>query len=481
MRNKEMQLEKGVELPGGQQQEPQLSALIAQLLAQIALPAGRKLVLAYSGGVDSEVLAHGLSQFAGANPEYGYQLVHVHHGLSANADAWAEHCRHRAAGYQLPLVVKRVQVRRGPGLSLEAEARAARYEAIMSEMAAGDVLLTAHHEDDQLETLLLALKRGQGPRGLAAMGEVQVLDGDKLLLRPLLSLSRERIEDYAARHGLSHIEDESNSDTRFDRNFLRLEIIPRLKARWPGIATTASRSAALCAEQQALLEEEVSRRLPLWLAPTRFAPVTLKLAGFDTLSAPWQRQIFRALLAQLRLPVPSQVQLDEILLQLLCARDDARVSLKVSGLRVRRFQGHAYVGQAGEPMPSPAPLSVAPESLTGLMNNPQMLTIALGEHGGRLCVSSESAGPRLRLPGQDERVTIRFGAPGSLRCQPDFRDKGRELKKLWQELAVPPWLRQSWPLVFYGDTLVAAAGLWLEKSALAEGDTPGILLRLQRD
>ena len=149
------------------------TAALTQLLARVAPEPGTKpamkLVLAYSGGVDSEVLAYGLSRFAKAHPEYQYLLVHVHHGLSGNAGVWQAHCERRAHDYGLPIAVKSVTVASGARISLEAAAREARYDALLSELAPGDILLTAHHQDDQLETLLLALKRGLGPKGLAAM------------------------------------------------------------------------------------------------------------------------------------------------------------------------------------------------------------------------------------------------------------------------------------------------------------------------
>ena len=453
---------------------PDVANAIEQLVTQIALPKGRKLVLAYSGGVDSEVLAHGLRLFSQAHSGFHYQLVHVHHGLSPNADKWVEHCLQSASVHQLPLAVERVVVKQGPRLSLEAEARNARYRAILHHLAPGDVLLTAHHEDDQLETILLSLKRGQGPKGLSAMGAVQIIDHNKFQLRPLLDCSRDRIEAYAEFHHLSHIEDESNQDDKYDRNFLRLEIIPRLKERWPSIATTASRSAALCAEQQALLDHEVSERLPLWLASTPFAAVTLTLAGFEQLSLAWQRQLFRALLVQQQLPIPSQVQLDEILAQLNYAKEDAKLELNVSGLCVRRFQGQAYVSLSEPSFVVPESCVVPEETFGALVFTGDSVLYPLPAAIQSVRFSLTETQPRLRLPLANEQVSIRFGLAGSVRCQPHFRNKGRELKKLWQELAVPPWERHRIPCIFYNEQLVAVVGLWFEKAFLAERYAPGI-------
>ncbi|WP_267960069.1 tRNA lysidine(34) synthetase TilS [Shewanella sp. AS16] len=448
-------------------------------LQTLSLPATAKLVLAYSGGVDSEVLAHGLSLYAKRHPQRQVLLVHVHHGLSANADAWSRHCQASADAYGLTLKVQRVKVRQGPRLSLEAEARSARYRAILALMQTGDLLLTAHHEDDQLETILLALKRGQGPKGLAAMGASQPLDGDKWQLRPLLDVSREQIEAYAQRHQLAHIEDESNADDKFDRNFLRLEIIPRLKARWGAIASTASRSAALCAEQQAVVDEEVSKRLPEWIdEAVPHAGSALRLTGFASLSPAWQALLLRGYIDRLGLKPPSQLQLEQIRRQLLHAREDARVEIRVSGLLVRRFQTKAYISAATEEAPASQRVLTSAEMAELLAGKTLQLSLA-NSCGLRLCLTG--TGPRLRLPAAGEPVTVRFNQGGSLRCHPQQRAKGRELKKLWQEFGIPPWKRAGWPLLFYGDKLVAAVGLWLEKSAVCEAETPGLSCVLEGD
>ncbi|MGL5391199.1 MAG: tRNA lysidine(34) synthetase TilS, partial [Shewanella sp.] len=291
---------------------PLLCRHISAFLDSLKLSAGSKLVLAYSGGVDSEVLAFGLSEYAKHHPELNYQLVYVHHGLSANADAWAKHCRARGQVYGLPVTIEYVTVVAPARVSLEAKARELRYLAIEQHLGPQDYLLTAHHEDDQLETILLALKRGQGPKGLAAMGPIQPL-AIGMHLRPLLDVSREQIEAFAKQQQLIHIEDESNQDDRFDRNFLRLDIIPRLKARWPSIATTASRSASLCAEQQRVVDDVVAKQLPKWLATAAYSrQQVLKLDGFSALSPRWQCLLLRAFIELQGAALPSLVQLKEL-------------------------------------------------------------------------------------------------------------------------------------------------------------------------
>jgi len=441
-----------------------------------------KLVLAYSGGVDSEVLAYGLSCLAQRYPQIACLLIHVHHGLSTNADTWVQHCINRAKHYQLPLQVERVNVDKGPRQSLEAQAREARYQAFDRYLNPGDILLTAHHQDDQLETLLLALKRGQGPKGLAAMGTVQTYK-HAWLVRPLLDISRDQIEQFAAQNSLLHIEDESNQDDSFDRNFLRLEIIPRLKQRWPSIATTAARSAALCGEQQQIIDDEVSLRLPHWLVlpSSENALITescgFSLTGFAQLTPAWQALLFRGYLSHCELNLPSQVQLQQMLSQLLAAKDDANVLIQWGDYQVRRFANVAYALNASELDPLDATQLTA--NFLSLINGDVTDVIChIGQHQYRLSQQGAAHHPLLALPPANTTVTLRYGAAGSIKCYPQFassqRQKPRELKKLWQECHIPPWRRQQIPLIFYNDILVAAIGLWIDKRYLAPAGQQGI-------
>ncbi|MBW3514695.1 tRNA lysidine(34) synthetase TilS [Shewanella sp. NKUCC01_JLK] len=456
-----------------------LSAHICDFLAAQSLAPDSKLVLAYSGGVDSEVLAFGLSQFARQHPEFNYQLVYVHHGLSDNAEAWAQHCLERGQYYDLPVTVERVAVNRGPRLSLEAEARKVRYQAIERHLSENDVLLTAHHEDDQLETILLALKRGQGPKGLAAMGQVQALAQGKQL-RPLLDISREQIEAYAKQQGLVHIEDESNQDDKYDRNFLRLEIIPRLKARWPSIATTASRSAALCAEQQATLDLQVSERLPLWLTQAPYHTQSVfKLDSFAEQSADWQALLLRGFIESQGFALPSKVQLKQIITQLLNAKDDAKVHIRVGECEIRRFANQVYLfkNQTHKRHTQPVSWTLPQHDFISLLqgNSTELVVSPAGLANGeqiRLIVTKQ--GPRVRLPWPDEVISVRYQLAGQFRCHPHSRGKGRELKKLWQEFAIPPWVREKVGFVFYGKQLVMAIGLWVEKGFIVESNGLGL-------
>ncbi|MEI6858566.1 MAG: tRNA lysidine(34) synthetase TilS [Shewanella sp.] len=454
-----------------------LSELIAALVEQSGVKSGAKLVLAYSGGVDSELLALGLSEFAREHHEYQYLLVHVHHGLSEHADAWVSHCQSQAINYKLPICIKYVEVDVGPRKSIEAEARNARYNAMKSQMASGDILLTGHHLDDQLETVLLALKRGLGPKGLSAMGSTQVFDDDKQLLRPFLSISREQIEMKASILGLVHITDESNSDSKYDRNFLRLEIIPRLKARWGSIATTASRSAWLCAQQQAVINDEVSERLPAFISTRKGGSLDLALLAAQSLN--WQSLLFRGFIEKLAFAPLSQTQLVQSLSQLLTARRDAKVELRQGDLLIRRYQGRAYLTSVIDEKNECPSKTFIKLDIGCILDKNAETSFSLSECN-RLSVTKVTTSDRLRLPSRTQPVSIRFSVKGKTRCHPTNRDKARELKKLWQEYGIPPWERARVPCIFYGEQLVCAVGYWIESGFLCEQDEFGFVFSLHK-
>ncbi|MCL1048488.1 tRNA lysidine(34) synthetase TilS [Shewanella abyssi] len=446
----------------------QLISLCVARLPVVALSAApRKIVLAYSGGVDSEILAYGLAQYAKQHPQFDYQLVHVHHGLSANADDWAVHCQAQAEKYQLPCTIARVKVELAPRTSVEALARSVRYEALLAQMRPADILMTAHHQDDQLETILLALKRGLGPKGLSAMGKVQSFGKDKWLIRPLLDLSKTDVETYAKAQGIGHIQDESNFDEKYDRNFLRQSIIPALKQRWSAIAATASRSAELCAMQQSVVDEELALRLPL-IQREQGGEWVINLATFAQYSKAWQALLLRGHMDFLGFAPPSKVQAEQIIAQLLDAKVDANIEIKLSDVLIKRFKGAGYF------LPI---IAVTHFTKVAVSSIDELLATGVTYGHQKLVKATLATNSGVRLPRADEEVTIEFALPGSTRCQPQHRSKGRELKKLWQEFAVPPWTRSTVPLLCYDGKLVCAIGYWNEKAFVCAENEQGLSVK----
>ncbi|MEJ2766657.1 tRNA lysidine(34) synthetase TilS [Photobacterium sp. MCCC 1A19761] len=400
----------------------------------------RRFVLALSGGLDSRVLLALLGQFIRRHPQHQAQVVHVHHGLSPNADAWLARCRDWSAQAGLAFAAEHVTLTLGARVSVEQQAREQRYQALARHVNDGDLLLTAQHADDQLETFLLALKRGSGPAGLAAMAP-ETPFGEGQHLRPLLWATREEIEVYARHQGLAWIEDESNRDTRYDRNFLRHEITPGLTARWPGLRKSVARSAALCGEQEALLAELLATRL----AQAVQADGSLAIAELG--SERTGKQLIRLWLRQQDVLMPSQAQLSQLWNSVVMARADANPQLRWQQVEVRRHRQCLYLIRQW-PAIHHIQLSC---TLGAPCHLPQALGTVLLQHTGQ---------GQLRLPASDEPVTVRFN-PEGIEAKPVGRVGRRKLKKLFQEYGVPSWNRRRTPLIFYGDQLAAVAGLFV--------------------
>ncbi len=410
----------------------------------------RHFLVAFSGGLDSSVLLYRLIRWREQDPSIQLRAIHIHHGLSANADDWVAHCRQICQQWQVPLLVERV-VLADEGLGIEAHARQARYRAFRAALTPGEVLVTAQHLDDQCETFLLALKRGSGPTGLSAMAGESDFAGTKLL-RPLLNESRDSLHQWAMDHQLTWIEDESNLDDAYDRNFLRLRIVPLLSARWPHFAEAVARSASLCGEQEQLLDEMLAAELATLVAEDG----SLTIAPLTTMSAPRRAALLRRWLAGLNAPMPSREVPERIWREVAQAREDAFPCLRLGQFTVRRYQQRLYWVKF---IPGQSETMLEWHDIV----HPLSLPDGLGE------LKLLSGGP-LRRPREEEAVTIRFRASGNLHIV--GRHGGRKLKKIWQELGVAPWRRDTTPLLFYGETLIAAAdGLLIaEEGKVQEGE-----------
>jgi len=390
---------------------------------------GAHLLLGLSGGVDSIVLLHLLHAAA---PRYGYTLgaMHVHHGLSPNADAWARHCRRACRALGVPLGVRRVQVRAGGGRGLEAAAREARHAAMLR--ARADAIVLAHHLDDQAETVLLQLLRGAGPRGASAMPADGRL-GAKRLLRPLLGVRREEILRYARRHGLEWVEDESNARESFTRNYLRHRVGPLIAARFPRWRESLARAARHFASAQA-----------------------------D------ERALLRAFLAEHGLRAPSEARLLEMLKQL--AAGSPQMQLVHDGTRLRSYRGRVYLERAAAGRARASPDAFEPLVWRG----ERALRIAALDGGLLRFRRARGAGvDAARLAAGVVSVRLRRGGE---RLQPDPRRPRRTLKNLFQEAGIPPWRRDRLPLVYCGEDLVWVPGLGVDCRYRAGARVPGIAL-----
>ncbi|MEZ8240555.1 tRNA lysidine(34) synthetase TilS [Vibrio splendidus] len=422
------------------------------VLHQSALKPSR-LIVAFSGGVDSRVLLELAAQYA---QTHGIECcaVHVHHGLSQNADHWAEQCQTWCDALSVSLAVDRVSLDINSGESVEKLARDARYQAFQQHIRQGDVLVTGQHIDDQLETFLLALKRGSGPKGLSSMAKVMSF-GEAFIVRPLLSVTRSDIEASAHDMGLTWVEDESNQDVRFDRNFIRHQVTPTLTERWPNFREAVSRSAQLCAEQELLLDELLESHFQQALEDSQSLIIEALFQHSDLLRA----RLLRMWLSHCNQPMPSQKQLKLIWHEVACAQVDANPKLVLNEVEVRRFNHQLYVVKETKD------LSNWQSDIS--MEGSLVLPDGLGELRLNSALSDGASNNRdaQSFSLSDTNATLRvIFNPEGLSAHPVGRGHSRKLKKLFQEYQVPSWLRRRTPILMDGDRVIAVLGLFVDKN-----------------
>jgi tRNA(Ile)-lysidine synthase len=410
-------------------------------------------VVAFSGGLDSTALLYALRE---ARPEATLRAIHVDHGLHPDSSQWAAHCVAQARKLGVACGVTRLDPLDTGGQGLEAAARAARYAALEAELAAGEVLATAHHADDQAETVLLMALRGSGLAGLAAMPAVAPFGAGRLA-RPLLGFPRAALAAWAGARGLAWLDDPSNVDRGRDRNYLRHAILPGLRERWPAAASTLGRVARHAAEADALLGALADQDLGALVD----GEGRLAADGLRALEPSRRSNAVRRWLDRAGLPAPPETKLDKIVSEMLEAAPDRRPLVAWPGAEVRRWRGRLYAGR-----PEPAPLEGEWRwDLRGALVLPD---------GSRL-EARPGRGEGLDLP-PGTPVTVRLRHGGE-RLKPAGHAHHRELKKLLAERGVPPWLRARVPLVYRESELVAVADLWIADGARA---TPGLALAWMR-
>ena len=445
-----------------------LSDHLLQSLARFfesRLTPGERLCIALSGGRDSVVLLHALHELA-LPAAYSVELtaLHVHHGLSANADSWADFCRGLCADLGIPLILRHVEVPRDTGSGLEAAARALRHAAFdecggrgTKDANGTQWLALAHHRDDQAETVLLNLLRGAGVDGAAGMLAERPHGASGVrLIRPLLDVSRSVLEAYAASRNLRWIDDESNADTDFRRNYLRHEVMPRLAARFPGSDAALARAAGHFAEAAALLAE-LAAADRLLAAPAG----RIEIGRLKALPTARARNLLRYELRLAGCLAPDTRWLGEALRQLASERAGAATCVSVGRhqLHVYRGEVHVVAGQA------PAPLT--PLYWRGEASLPWA--------GGELqfTVTRGAGLSRAKLAAGELRIVARSGAE---RLQPDARRPRRTLRNLLQEAAIPPWERERLPFLWCGDELAWIGTLGVDcRFACAPGEA-GLLV-----
>lgn len=381
--------------------------------------------VAYSGGLDSQVLLHLLCQWRNADPAFTFEAIHVNHGLNQGADQWQAHCEQTCLAWQVPLQVLSIDLSELHGHSLEAYARQKRYKAMQSVMPKGACLLTAHHQDDQIETLLLALMRGAGPAGLSAMPSSKAL-GWQTLLRPLLNCSQQALLLYARKHTLDWVEDESNQDESYDRNFLRQSVLPLLRTRWPSVNKTLARATTHQADVLQVLDYE---GMAAYQQCQRDKGKYLSVSALNALPRLLQQAVFRTWLRRQHLPLPSKAQTIQALHDCLTASADASPESlwEKDGIRVclRRYRDFLCI------LPGDSLGDAQGWQVDWVPELDVVLPLGLG------VIQSDAIAAALGACKKSGEVSVRFRQDSDT----------VSLKKRFQSRGIPPWERDTTPLL----------------------------------
>ena len=427
------------------------------------------LYVGYSGGLDSHVLLHVIIELIGKKR---ITAVHVNHQLSSNSDIWQKHCEDRCLEIGVDIICKTVSIK-NRGTGIEDAARNARYSVFEKLLKKNDLLILAHHADDQIETMLFRLFRGSGIKGMSGMPISRLL-GNGELFRPLLPFFRRDLESYASANQINWIEDDSNLDIAFDRNFIRHKLIPTINERWPNSSFKLNRSANIFAESDFLINilaqkdfkivKEVSERVGWSISID-------KLNGFEIIR---QKNILRYWFNLHNLTLPSHAVLDNALNQMIGSKIDAEPIVSWGDLQLRRFNKKLYLLPLNFEDPN---YSVKKKKGRELLEKNSIKwdgsSHLILPDSSSLCVKLKMKGG-LRIDVK-KNLEIRFRSGGE-RCKPKGRSGSNTLKKLFQEYTLEPWLRNNIPLIYIDNRLAAVGDLWVCDEFCAEPDELGIQL-----
>jgi tRNA(Ile)-lysidine synthase len=438
------------------------TAWFQQTLEQ--LPRTGRFWIALSGGLDSRVLLELCARLQLVNSDYRFCAIHVNHQLQTNAVKWAQFCTVTCAELDIDCIVETVDAQPVKGKSPEQAARDARRAAFSQSMCADDVLLTAHHLNDQAETVLLRLFRGSGITGLAGIRPcVEFNDG--WIARPLLEVSRKQLQQFADLHSLQWVDDPSNQCLDFDRNYLRQTIIPQLEQRWPGLQSTLARNAHTCLESDIVLSDIAKQTLTKIVTNEGSLLISELMAVEDAM----QNLVLREWFTSQQLKMPSSKMLQRIKKEVIYARIDRMPCLKWVNEgeqhQIRRYRDQLFVLQDQQSFAN-----------TTQIQWDGVSSLCLPADLGCLSVVKSLTGGIAEQLWEQSEITIRFRSGGETCLLPGRRGH-RSLKSIFQEAGIPPWERDRIPLVYLDDQLAAIGILSICEPFYVNPEQPAVILQ----
>lgn len=415
----------------------------------------RKFLLAFSGGVDSVVLLDLLVNVLKESD--ALRIIHINHNLNEHSNDWAQFSSEICEKYDLPLICESVEPKRH-GKGLEADARELRYQSFRDVIQDDEYLLTGHHQDDQMETLLYRIFRGTGIDGLRAIRR-EIKFGKGFLYRPMLNISREKIEEYAQLKNLKWIYDSSNDDSSYDRNFLRKDIIPLIKKRWPSVENKVSRLSVIAEQNQLLLNELAIEDVGQLKNYNHLDIETLSEKSYPRII-----NIFRFMIKKNNMSVPSMRVLNEGIKTLMHSKSKSP-SMTWNDNTIRRYKHRLYFLNSA---------LNSPNDLSNEMSWDIKKTINLGKNLGSIQARFLN-GEGISLNRCPSNLAIKYRKGGE-EIKPSGHKITKSLKNLFQENNVLPWVRDKIPLIYVDHELISVGDLWFNQDFKASANEDGFLI-----
>ena len=414
-----------------------------------------KFCIAFSGGVDSTVLLHVMKNIIDEKSQI--RAIHINHNIVDNSKVWSKTCKSICKNFGIDIEIISLEVTH-IGYGLEAAARDERYKKLKEKLYENEYLLTAHHEEDQMETVFLRMARGTGLDGLQGINEKYSF-GEGIIFRPMLEVSKTSVMDYAKEHQLKWVEDSSNQDTHFDRNFLRKKIIPQFRERWPSIASSVSRLSQLSAQNIKILNQ---------IAEEDIGPIAnmneLPLAKLLDKSFERANNMLRYIILANGMSIPSMKTLQDGLKEMLDPETDKSV-IAWKDYCIRKYKNHLYFLSNSDLEPNKVDVKIPWEIGK---------TVNLGENIGTI-EATFIHGDGLSIEKCKNKLTISYRQGGEL-IKPIGHRINKSLKNLFQENQILPWMRDKIPLIYYQDELVSVADLWFNQNYVASQNEAGFVV-----
>jgi len=428
------------------------------------------LIIAFSGGLDSSVLLFAAIQLYRQNKIPNLAAAHVNHGLQSSSNDWQNHCQQQCDSYQIACYSKQLNLSQLNKTS-EEDARNGRYQFFKELVEDGQTMAFAHHLNDQVETLLFRLFRGTGIHGMSGIPASRKLFKGQLI-RPLLDFSREQLKAYAVDNKLQWIEDPSNQSSQYHRNFIRNKVVPLIQTKWPKASNSIANFSLLAKEQVSILDEVAKEDLN----QIELTPKTLCLEKLIKLSIARQKNLLHFWIKKKTASPTNGSDIEELIKQLGLDTEDnnssdselkqKQIEIKISSGFLRSYNGELYFCHQQEPV-----------ALTEKVDWDDLKENLQLDNGVELTAEFSNENTlQIRLPKENEKITVRPRVGGEV-AHPFGRNHSTDLKKIYQELKVPPWQRKWLPIIYYNDQIVAVPNVFVDQCMWLEGDDVGFSVK----